>query len=238
MSAGRPGSVDSLAIGRDAQEITGELVLNGPEGDSDPDLLLDLAFHAAVLLRLRCASSTYAPAAADVSWDTVAAHDGDVRFVGLDEPASRVTASAHDFPVNQVDAEWVSASFVPALRLRDFEHSRRFGLAFNIAYAWNHSSDPRLAIANIWVGLEALFGDQGDRPVTRNLVRRITEWNGCDANEVTGLYNVRCDAVHGRWVETADLAAPIDAAWQLLRQSLVRAIDVEDVPLPDWGAGV
>lgn len=113
----------------------------------------------------------------------------------------------------------------------------RFGLAFNVAYTWNHTNDPRLAVASIWSGLEALFGIQTDRPVTQRLIERIAAWlAGVSEQDIRDLYNHRCDAVHGRSMEEPEIIDVIRRSADLLRRSLVRCIERDETTLPDWHA--
>ena len=113
--------------------------------------------------------------------------------------------------------------------------SRRFGLAFNAAYTWNHTIDSRLAVANIWSALEALFGIQTDRPVTDRLVARIAAWGcGPPKADIRELYDHRCDAVHGRQMQDAEIIDVIRQSANLLRRSLILCIEREQKTLPDW----
>ena len=45
--------------------------------------------------------------------------------------------------------EWVRNNWEVALGLRGTDRSRRFGLGLSLAYTWNHTSDPRVALANL-----------------------------------------------------------------------------------------
>ena len=92
----------------------------------------------------------------------------------------------------------------------------------------------RIALANLWCGIEALFGDKKDRPVTRRIVEKICKWlPALKETEVENAYNIRCDAVHGR-----RFAGPVNKAItyssELLRQAILRWIETDSVPLPDW----
>jgi hypothetical protein len=129
----------------------------------------------------------------------------------------------------------VNSHFEIALDLRSAENSRRFGLAFNIMYTWNQTSDPRIAITNVWVGLEALFGKSDDRRTSDALAKRISEWlPSTTYNDVRKLYIQRCDAVHGRWLKEDDVGRALKDSDSLLRQALTKCIETSAKTLQDW----
>jgi hypothetical protein len=239
-TAAAPSRIDHLGVGRYSAGITAELIAGNPASGAeeiDSGFLHDIAWHAIALLKLRGAQDILAPVSANSSWDTIAARKGDVVFSLLDDVPRRVRSINRPRSITQSDVDWVAEHYEAAFRLRSVEHSRRFGLAFNVSYTWNHTSDLRLALANLWVGIEALFGSRTDRPVTKKLVQRVGEWLG-DANpgEIEALYGRRCDAVHGRWVNPGDLVDPIEQSWDVLRRCVMLAVERSGAPLPDWPA--
>jgi hypothetical protein len=155
-----------------------------------------------------------------------------VDFQLLDDKPARIVLRPPT-AVTAADASWIDANYMTALELRG--PSRRFGLAFNLAYSWNLTDDYRVGLALLWAGLEALFGDQRDQPVTARLAARIASWcpSVSDA-EVRALYSRRCDAVHGRNLTPEVARAAMADTEQLLREALVRAVEQNRAPLPDW----
>ncbi len=231
---------DYLAVARYSDRISAEIVAGNPASspeDKALPFLVDLAWHVAVLLKLRGAVGIFAPACATASWDTIAARVGrDVVFTMLDDVPRQTSISGQQDAIFRSDIEWIAQNFEPALRLRDFKRSRRFALAYNVSYTWNHSDNPRLALANLWVGIESLFGDRADRGVRKALVERVSAWlPGIRAEDVGHLYDYRCDAVHGRWLENSDMMEPVRESWELLRSSVLQAIERRAAPLVDWG---
>jgi hypothetical protein len=104
----------------------------------------------------------------------------------------------------------------------------------NVLYSWNQTTNPRIAISNIWCGLEALFGDKSDKPVTRKLVEKICSWvPSVNSDFVEQSYNRRCDAIHGRWLED-DIWPAVYEAEGLLRLSLTACVENNRAPVPDW----
>jgi len=225
---------DYLAVARYSSSVRAELAL-GEEDTGDIGPLLDVGYHFAALLKLRNHTNLLCPCFATTSWDLVSGvKENSISFGLLDDVPKRVRGTDLE-PVTVADIEWVNRVWETALDLRDPQDSRRFGLAFNIAYAWNQTDSPRVAIANLWCGVEALFGDKSDRPVTRRIVERICTWiPSLDSAEVEESYNRRCDAVHGRWMEH-EIWESVYRAEEILRQGLLTCIDRASVPLPDWG---
>ena len=153
---------DYLTVSRYSRTVTAELVL-GTEEELGEDAAEGIAWHAAALLKLTAAPALLCPASSTVSWDALSAvRDNSVRFRVLDDAPRRILLDS-DNRIGDETARWVSDHLENALYLRGKHVSRRFGLAFNIAYTWNLTDDPRVAIANAWFGLEAMFGDQADR---------------------------------------------------------------------------
>jgi hypothetical protein len=225
---------DYLGVSRYSAAIRAELALGVGKKHQDIDLCLDLGFHTAALMKLRSHSSLSCPCFATASWDTITAiKDNSVVFGLLDDVPRHIKGIDLE-PVTEEDMRWVDKVWNTALGLRGLDRSRRFGLAFNVAYIWNQTTDMRLALANLWCGIEALFGDKRDRPVTGRVVQRICGWlPALSADEVEASYNRRCDAVHGRWLGD-NMKDAILKAEEILRQALLRCIEADAIPLPDW----
>jgi hypothetical protein len=236
--AALPQGSDYLAVARYSHAIRAEITCSNRSLASKdlPKFLHDLAWHTAALIKLQGHHTLVCPGSATISWDTVASiTDQSVPFVVLDDVPRQIYVDK-SAPVSSAQLDWVREHWDRAIRLRDASESRRFGLAFNIAYTWNHTSDPRLAVANIWSGLDALFGIRTDRPVTQRLVARIASWLGDSRqDDIRELYNHRCDAVHGRWMDEAEIFKVIRQSQSLLRRSLIRAIERGERTRPDWG---
>ena len=231
---------DYLAIARYSLGVSAELAVGNSdcEGHSEPDFLHNIAWHTAALLKLRGHDLLSCPASSTASWDTVAAIDNQsVHFRVLDDVPRQVALIVGESTVTTADLTWVRDNWDSALRLRDASSSRRFGLAFNIAYTWNHTQEVRIAIGNLWCGLDALFGLQTDRPVTQKLVERIAAWLSDSSEEqIHDLYDHRCDAIHGRWMKDDELGMVLRGTKSLLFRSLVRCIEEGAITLPDWGS--
>jgi hypothetical protein len=200
--ASRRETPDYLVAARYSSAMTAEIAISAEALSEDSEMANSLAWHTLALLRLRQSSPMLCPASSTVSWDVVAAHVGDVVIQSLDDVTRQIRLD-DSRPLAGADFEWVANHWECAFRLRDQSRSRRFGLALSISYTWNHTSDPRVAISNVWAGLEALFGDRRDRRVSEALATRIAAWLPRETSkaEIRSLYSKRCDAVHGRWLE-------------------------------------
>jgi len=97
------------------------------------------------------------------------------------------------------------------------------------------ATDPRLALANIWVVLEALFGKRDDRHTTEALARRISEWLPSRTDiDVSEVYDQRCDAVHGRSLNEEEIWHAIKRSERLLKLAIIRCIETDTKTLLDW----
>jgi len=232
-------SSDYLGISRYSNSITSELACGQADWDEpnrQPKFILDMAWHLAALFKLRGFGNLISPAVASCSWDVVAAKtDGSIDFRILDDVPRQIALPATRTAITMADVDWVSTNAETALELRNFRKSRRFGLAFSLMYTWNHTIDRRIALANIWAGLEALFGRRDDRRITEVLTQRIVDWvSGATVQEVRYLYDRRCDAVHGRWFRDDSIESAIEKSDGLLRSALVRCIESNAATLSDW----
>lgn len=239
--AAQLNKLDYLGVARCAQAVRGQLAFTFP--DALRANWLEHAWHFIALVKLRATSSLRCPAVATRSWNTIPAiSDNSVEFNLLDD-VSGIHLKTAPISITADDLGWAAAHYSGAYQLRDHSESRRFGLAFHLAYTWNYSRDIRTCLGNLWMGLEALFGDRTDmkkskgdpRNYSEKLADKIAEWVGsAEAGEVRYLYDRRCDALHGRWMEIEHLEKAVLGSQELLRQSLVLAIECGQKTLPDW----
>ncbi len=226
---------DYLGVSRYSSAIRAEIALGLGVKKDERELLIDVAWITAALLKLRGHTNLTCPCFATESWDVITGiKENRVLFGMLDDAPAQIRCKDRGSPVSLDDMKWVDSGWNVALELRAVDRSRRFGLATNISYTWNHTNEPRIALANLWCGIEALFADKTDRPVTRRVVERVCSWlPALVANDVEDSYNRRCDAVHGRCVGD-EITEAVCFADNILRAALVRCIDSNSVPLPDW----
>jgi len=223
---------DYLGVSRYAGTITAEIAIHDRKG-VDLASSLKFAWNTATLLKLRGKSSLFCPAASSSSWDVVSGiKDNSVRFDMLDDAPRQISLASNEMTISGSDLEWTRDHWERVLRLRQ---NRRFALALNMSYIWNHTDNLRIAVANLWCVIEALFGNRNDRRVKASIIQRICSW--CpEANPslVGDIYEQRCNAVHGRWLEDADAYATLVDLEALARTILVTCVQREAIPLPDW----
>lgn len=229
---------DYLSISRYSRWITAE-VAAGDFGSVagtqlEQELLLSLAFHITALLKIRVGGGLFAPASSSCSWDTVAiAPPGTVRFHLLDDVPHVAFCATEPRAISTEDLVWIAHHWESAYELRNAMNSRRFGLAYNLIHTWNHVSDLRLAIANLWCALEALFG-RNEQQLSAKLSMRIARWlPQISASKVRKLYDIRCQAVHGRWLDETKTINAIKETERILRLSLQKCIETRIKTLPD-----
>lgn len=238
-SAANLEELDYIAVGRYSLGIQAELAFGDKALRSkvhDESFLLGVAWHAAALIKLRGHTSLFCPVSASISWDIIGAiKDHTVIFRVLDDVPRQIVFQPGNTKVSKEDIQWVKTNWENSLMLRDKSKSRRFGLAFNLAYMWNQTKDERMALANLWCGLEALFGCQSDIRVKEMLVNRISNWlPSLSKTYVRELYKIRCDAVHGRFLDNKGVGTAIRDTEAILRDAVVTCIERTSVPLPDW----
>lgn len=237
-SAANPSRSDYMGVSRYSHAFTSEIAFGNTEEfptKRDPQLYLDLAWHTVAMLKLRTGAAIVCPAASSCSWDTVAAApQGTVQFQLLDDVSRKVLASPPRRAISVDDLNWVKQHFNVAQELRNAQSSGRFGLAFNLMYTWNHVADSRLAITNLWCGLEALFGTN-EKALSAMLAARISQWVPSVSNQkVRKLYRIRCNAVHGARLDGAQVARAAEETEDVLRKALIRCIETNSKTLPDW----
>jgi hypothetical protein len=234
--AANRNQLDYLGISRYSPQIRAEIAVGIPDICGKTSFLLGVAWHIAAMLKLKSTPTLFCPAAATTSWDIISAFsDNSVNFYMLDDVPKQIAFKFEKAPVSSETVTWTKKHWKTAFELRNSNNSRRFGLAFNNIYTWNHTIDPRIALANIWVGLEALFGKREDKYTADALARRISEWLPSRTDvDVGELYDQRCDAVHGRFLDEEEVWHAIKNSERLLKLAVIKCIETDTKTLPDW----
>jgi hypothetical protein len=237
--AANPELSDCLGVGRYSPLVGAELACGDAEADDilgDSSSLVNASRHVAALLKLRGHRLLVCPAVSTSSWDTIRCiTNQSINFTILDDVPRQIYLGEGRTCITSQDIAWVRTAAGPAGHLRNPDTSARFGLAFDIARRWNHTTDSRIAIAALWAGIEALFGKQDDYPVTHKLAERISDWlPSCSVSTARHLYKRRCDAVHGRRFDGSEITSAMLDSERILRDALVKCIDTNALPLPDW----
>jgi hypothetical protein len=131
-------------------------------------------------------------------------------------------------PVLKEDADWLSQHFEVFNHLAT--NNERFMLALQSAVDWRYTKDPRLAIARIWTGIEALIA------VSSELVYRVSticacilESRGPDRRArfaaTKKLYGLRSKAVHGVELKETSLDSALLDSRDLLFGLITKAVE-------------
>ena len=189
--------LQSYLLAQSSHLITCELVVEGlGTALKESKWLLELGWNLAVAFKLKGLYNLFSPGWSSVSWNAVASKNcADVKL-GLLDDYPRLFLK--EKPETDLDAilSWTQKYWEVILALRA---QRRFGLALNQLYSWNQYRDPRISLAAVWVGLEALFSDKNDDSVLRSIVERVEAWvPEFYSTRVEAMYELRCAAVHGR----------------------------------------
>ncbi len=139
-----------------------------------------------------------------------------------------VERETREEPVSDEDAAWIYKSFGTFNRLAS--ESQAFRLALEASIDWRYAKEPRLAVARIWTGIEALFG------ISSELVYRISSLCASLLEDrgprrkarfqaVKRLYGQRSKAVHGEALNQDQLASAMNNSYALLRELLILTIE-------------
>lgn len=204
---------------------------------------LNRAWLASTMLVVRGYATTMPVAASTYSWRRIRGHSVRRRTgrPGHDEQLPRFNGRLLDFhmtilgaqelpphPVLKEDADWVGQHFEVFNRLAT--ENERFMLALQSAVDWRYTKDPRLGIARIWTGIEALIA------VSSELVYRVSticasilEPRGPTRRARYGatkkLYGFRSKAVHGAALKKTSIDAALLDSRDLLFSLITKAVE-------------
>lgn len=130
--------------------------------------------------------------------------------------------------LTQDDAQWINKHFEAFNRLA--AESEKFRFALEAAVDWRFSKNPRIALARIWSGIEALFG------ITSEIVFRVSllcafilEERGdlrlTRFQSVKKLYGIRSKAVHGDDLDPEKLSKGMSDSFELLKDLLLKLVE-------------
>jgi hypothetical protein len=217
---------------------------------------LNRAWLGCALLLLRGYGKHLALVCCNYSWDKIAGHQKRTSNVFNQQMASEGVESAvfksnRDLPkfdghlldfhthffvikiaekncLTAKDAAWANAHFEQFNKLA--AESIKFRFALEAAMDWRFTKNPRIALARLWSGIEALFG------ITSELVYRISllcafllespgESRRLRFQTVKKLYGIRSKAVHGEDLSEDKLHQGMADSFELLRDLLLVAVE-------------
>ena len=126
------------------------------------------------------------------------------------------------------DADWISDNYEEFNSLASKSEGFRFALS--AAVDWQYASAPRMAIAQLWSGIEALFGISSELAYRISLqVASLLEERGIARqdrfNQVRKLYIARSKAVHGEELSDDKLNKAMVESFDILNQLLLVNIE-------------
>jgi hypothetical protein len=126
------------------------------------------------------------------------------------------------------DADWIKDNFERFNYLG--AKSEGFRFALHAAVNWQYESEPRMAIAQLWSGIEALFGINQELVYRLSLqIASLLEKRGDKRkdrfNQVKKLYGVRSKAVHGGELSDDKLRKAMIESFDILSKVLLVNIE-------------
>jgi hypothetical protein len=224
---------------------------------------LSKAWLASALMRLKGFGGHLPLASSAYSWNVVAGHQERTKGIFREELEERGVESAVNSPrralpafkgqlldvhtsllrpenvkrvLTKDDADWVSDNYERFNKLAG--ESEAFNFALASAVEWQYASSPRMAMAQLWSGIEALFG------ISSELVYRISLQVACLLEErgmtrrerfdkVKKLYEVRSKAVHGEELSFSRLYGAVVESFDILNRLLLASVEKGRLFTPD-----
>ncbi len=216
---------------------------------------LNRAWLASALLKLKGYSAHLPLACSSYSWNVVAGHQERTRAIFKEDVKAKGIESAVYSPSRELppfkgqllelhtkflvhdkekrklvkeDATWIRDHYEKFNSLAAESESFRFALVS--AVDWQYSDGPRLAIAQLWSGIESIFSISSELVYRISLlIASLLEPRGVARqnryNQVRKLYGVRSKAVHGEEVSDEKLAKAMFDSFDILSKLLLLNIE-------------
>lgn len=216
---------------------------------------LNRAWLASALLKLKGYNAHLPLACSSYSWNVVAGHQERTKWIFEEELKEKGVASAINSPRRDLppfkgqllelrtkflvpdnakttlvkeDAYWIRNNYETFNSLAAESESFRFALA--AAVNWQYPSEPRIAIAQLWSGIEAVFGISSELVYRISLlIASLLEPRGVARQarfaQVRKLYGVRSKAVHGEEVSDEKLTKTMFESFDILSKLLLLNIE-------------
>jgi hypothetical protein len=198
----------------------------------DPELIPATAAAVLAGLRVRTGAELICPAVCDTSWGALRGRTGNRCKAYLVEQSLLTHSFAQPRLITRDDMDWVRDNLG---KLTELTQDARFQTALEALCTYLHAANPRMMAAQLWAGLEAIFGiryEIGYRLAVQ--VARLLEDRGPASRTLYGqmrkLYKARSDAIHGNSMKEADLARHVGEARDLLARLLRKIIEKGKVP--------
>lgn len=212
---------------------------------------LNRAWLASALIKLKGFNAHLPLACSSYSWNVIAGHQERTKGIFEEELREKGVESAVNSPrralppfkgqllevhtkllvpenaktiLTKEDADWIKDNYERFNYLA--AKSEGFRFALSAAVNWQYASAPRMAIAQLWSGIEALFGISSEVVYRISLqVASLLEDRGLARKdkfkEVRKLYAVRSKAVHGEELSDDKLHKAMVESFDILNKLLL-----------------
>jgi len=215
---------------------------------------LNRAWLATALLKLKGYNAHLPLACSSYSWDVVAGHQERLRQIYKEAKEKGIEPDDYspkrDLPpfkgnllelhtkfiipyntkkqLTKEDASWIRDNYNTFNTLA--AESESFRLALTTAVDWQYSSNPRVAIAQLWSGIEAVFSISSELVYRISLrIASLLEPRGVARQarfaQVRKLYGVRSKAVHGEELSDVRLTKAMLESFDILSKLLLLNVE-------------
>jgi hypothetical protein len=224
------------AVAQYGEEILRHELIIDAEHIDDPSRIPPTAEAILAGLRVRTGAEIVCPAVCEHSWAALPASPPNRCRAYHFERGLSHQLTAQPRLVQPDDLGWVRDNLATIIRLTERES---FQTAVEALCTYMLAGTDRMKAAQLWAGVEALFGRQfGEvsyrlRVLTALLIEDPGPSRRTHYRRFKKLYDTRSDMVHGRKVKPADAAAYLAEVRELLARLLRRIIALGRVPTDD-----
>ncbi len=216
--------------------IRHELVIDASHFEDNTERIFPTAEAVLAGLRIRTGAEIVCPAVCERSWAALrTAPANRCRAFHFERGLAHQTAMEPKLVLAD-DLDWVRNNLATVIQLTGGE---RFETAIEALCTYMLAANDRMKVAQLWAGIEALFGRRNGevgyrlRVLTAFLVEERGPARRKFSRRVKKLYDTRSDVVHGGKVKPDELAAHIVEVRYLLARLLQQIIALKKVPTDD-----
>lgn len=219
------------AIRRYLSQIKYELAVSRNFAGDDAKAIWNFAWWLICGLRVKTLAEFLVPVAANCSWSVITAIDDHSCETKVLEDVPQAVGLAEPVKVVEEDFRW---AFSKALVMGDLLEVPRFRLAVEALTTHPHLLSPRMMVASIWSGIEALMDISQELTFRLALsVASLLEPRGEQRYEryrqTKKLYEVRSKAVHGGELDEVAILQHVIESRKLLSALICHMLDARKV---------
>ncbi len=201
--------------------------------EEKPQLATSIAYNIIAMIRIKSGVEFLVPIASNYSWSIIpGVPDSSVKIIMLEDyPKAKIFSK--DKTISQDDMKWVIDHYYDLIMFSS--DNPQLSIAIDSLSTFNQQESPRMCIATLWSGIEAIFGIQSElRFRLAAEIAAYLEPRGVERvslhKRVKQLYDFRSKAVHGSKIVDSSIADHIAEVQTLLRRILVKCIDEQHIP--------